>query len=214
MTIHTNEFEVFLHCIGDKLLFQTSKGNTIEINNLNISIIINNDGIVNKMQLTCQSFYNRINISKSQRDNIPWSCFILLWSHICVSSHTSWQKSLVPCNDGECWQYQTWLIQYKHHKLSREKGAIWDLFHQQSANEASQSRVERVRNKTQHLRLLSGYWLLWMIRRWCLSYLPATITMLLNVLEQNNRDKFLQIKSGYLLQCKHKSHSKNKTAHD
>lgn len=45
-------FEVFPRCIGDKLLFfQTSKGITIEINNLDISIIINNDRIVNKNTL-------------------------------------------------------------------------------------------------------------------------------------------------------------------
>lgn len=35
------------YCIGDQLFFQTSKGLTIEINNLNTLIIINNDSIVN-----------------------------------------------------------------------------------------------------------------------------------------------------------------------
>lgn len=72
-------------CIGDKLLFQTSKGITIEINNLNISIIINNDCNVNETQLIRQSLDNKNHIKITARQyTMKLLDFLFFKSHLTV----------------------------------------------------------------------------------------------------------------------------------
>ncbi len=97
MTNHTKyQFEVFPHCIGDKLLFQTGKGITIEINNLNISIIINNDRIVNKTHLIRHSLYNRINIKITARHYTTKLLHFVFKSHLTVHLHILVGKKYIP----------------------------------------------------------------------------------------------------------------------
>lgn len=143
----TTQNEDFPHCIGVKLLFQTSKGITIKINNLNILITINNDCVNKKTHLIRQSFKNRTYFKITARQYTMKLLHFVFW--VTVSSHTCWQK-YVPVMTLN-------IHNTKQDSFGKNKASSAG---KRTTNECSQSGTE---NKTTYFSLLETNYCVWFV---------------------------------------------------